>query len=123
MDLEKAMDEALGTGLRDGREKIKLDDLIRQYPDGVTINGFEMCSGKKGDFPVFAMLEAPKYFSGGGDLRLLSDKWLATAEGDITLINESLAQKPVKVKIWKVQTNSGNTYTKVSRIRKEQTTP
>ena len=117
MDLEKAMDEALGTGLRDGREKIKLDDLIRTYPDGVTIVGFEMGEGKKGAFPVFAMAEAQKYFSGGGDLKILADKWLAVSEGDITAINESLRKKPTKVKIWTVQTNSGDTYTKVARIR------
>ena len=116
-DLEKEIGNALGSNLRDGREKIKVDELIAKYPEGVTIVGFEMCAGAREPFGVYAIGEEARYFSGGGDLKKLAEFLTAKFEGDIGGINEYLRVKPFKLRIWKVKTKTRKDYTKAAVVR------
>ena len=104
--------------LRGGRSKISIDEIIRQYPEGVTVNGFAIFAGKDGrDYAVFTIAEEARYFSGGGDVAKLADDLVARSQGDIGAINDYLERKPRKLKIWKTRTQTGKTYTKVSPVK------
>ena len=98
-----------------GREYTKLDEVIARYPQGMTIDGYDIGTGKKGEpFPVFTIREDPTiYFGGGGDLKKLESLMLNLHGGDITQINEELAAEPIRVKVEKVKTANGNQYTTV----------
>ena len=61
-ELDKATDSALGSGIRDNREKIKVDELIARYPNGVTIVAFEMCEGKRARSPSSQSLKNRRIF-------------------------------------------------------------
>lgn len=115
-DLTKEIQNALGSNLRDGREKMSVDDLIRKYPDGVTIVGFELAKGQDGSYGVYAIGEEKKYFSGGGDLKKLEEFLTTKFEGDISGINEYLRGKPLKLRIWKVKTKTRKDYTKAALV-------
>lgn len=107
--------KALGRGVTAGREKIRIDALIRAHPEGVTITGFDFLTGKDGDsYPVFTFAEDnTKYFNGATALRKLVDMWLEEFEGDIDGCNATLKEEPVAVQLVKTVTNAGNPYVAV----------
>ena len=104
-------------GLTSGLEKIKLDDVIATYPDGVTITGTEMVNNNGSSFPVFTFAEdTSKYFSGGKALREMVEAWIEECDGDLGLVNDELQKEPVIIKMRKVNTKKGKTYTMVTIV-------
>lgn len=110
--------KALGGAVRGGREKIKLDKLIETYPEGVTINRFDMIPAKNGDeYPAFTFVENPaQYFNGGKALKAIVYGWLKECDGDIDAANAELAAEPIKIKLSKTKTQNNQDYTKVEII-------
>lgn len=107
------------SSITDGRERLKIDELIATYPDGVSINGFSAFEYMGSPIYSYTFNEdSGKFFSGGGDLFKMGQKW--AEEYSIDDINESLAINPVKVKIKKVRTKGGKTYTKVDVLSKSE---
>lgn len=108
--LTKIANNILGAG----GEYIPLNDLIADYPDGVTINGAFIRKTDKGDKPCFTFSEnANKYFYAvSGDLANLFEGWLHNCNGDVSELNEELHVENIVLKIQKKRTKSGNTYTK-----------
>lgn len=96
------------------REKITLNDLIKKYPDGVTVNGFDYY----GPYPVLFFAEDKNKFfhASSGDLKKITDAMLEDYEGDLGAINEDLAAFSPKVRIRKVKTTANNDYVKVEDI-------
>lgn len=104
-------------GLTSGLEKIKLDDVIATYPDGVTITGAEMVNNNGSSFPVFTFAEdTSKYFSGGKALREMVEAWIEGYDGDLGAVNEDLQKEPVRIKMRKVNTKKGKTYTAITIV-------
>lgn len=101
-------------GLTSGLQKIKLDDLIARYPEGVSITGVDIINYEGSRFPSFTFAEDDTLcFSGGMALIQMADAWLEGYEGDIQAINEDLMREPVRIQLEKVMTKSKRTYTRV----------
>jgi len=103
---------------------ISINELIKKYPDGVTVNGLFLKKTRGGEAVCFKFVEDPdKYFyATGGDLKLTAEDWLDYCESlgeakpvEITA-SEMLEKEPVKLKIEKIRTKNGNTYTKVVNV-------
>lgn len=97
-----------------GGEYISLNDIIADYSSGITINGAFLRQTADKEFPCFTFAEdSNKYFYAvAGDIARLFDSWLSTCNDDINELNEALRLENIKIKIQKVKTKSGKTYTK-----------
>ena len=102
-------------------EPMKLDEVIRKYPDGITLNWLDTRTSEDGnDYIVYTFLEEPGRFSNGsGDFLRLWDYVLEEFGGCMSDMQEYLKANPVRVKIWKTKTKSKRTYTKVKIIEDE----
>ena len=96
-----------------GGEYISLNDLIANYPEGVTVSGVSIRDTGKGKVTCFTFAEDPnKYaYAVSGDLKIIFESWLEDA-GGIEELNDELQYECIKLKIQKVRTKKGNTYTK-----------
>ena len=96
-----------------------LDDIIKEYPNGVTINGcFAMKDQNDKIKPALKFAEDPeRYFYGSsGDLGKLFDRWTEYCGGDESKVNQFLAEKPQYIRIYKVKMKNGNgKYVKVAK--------
>lgn len=100
-----------------GKTKISVDTLIAIYPEGVTINAFDMVNSTNGKFPVFSFVEdTTKFFTGGKALSDMVNSWLDSYENDISAVNEELSKEPVKVKMEKIKTQNNRTFTKIEIV-------
>ena len=104
-----------GGGLTGGLEKIKLDEVIKAYPDGVSVTGAELINASGSTFPVFTFVEnTAQYFSGGKALREMVEAWIEEYDGDLSTVNDDLKAEPVRIKMKKVTTKGGKTFTTVT---------
>ena len=97
-----------------GGEYISLDDIIRTYPEGITINGAFIRVYDERKIPCFTFSEdTNKYFYAvSGDVAGLFDSWLSGCDGSIDELADSLRYENIKVRIEKKRTKAGKTYTK-----------
>ena len=103
--------------IMDGREKISVDDIIKFYPNGLTLNCVAMINNPDGnDYPAFTYIEDDtKFFTGGTALTKIVSSWLADL-GDIETVNSELTAEPVKVKLTKIKTRSGRNFVKADIV-------
>ena len=102
-------------GFTSGRQKIKIDDLIARYPDGVSITGVDIIKYNGTRFPSFIFAEDDTCcFSGGLALIEMADAWVEAYDGDMQAINESLQREPVRIKLEKTKTKNKRDYTRVT---------
>ena len=101
-----------------GGEYISLNDLIANYPEGVTVNGVSIRDTGKGEVPCFTFTEdSTRYaYMVSGDLALIFESWRNFCNGDIDELNNALQFENVRIRIWKTRTKKGNTYTKAQII-------
>lgn len=104
--------------LMNGRNKVSKDDLMRNYPDGVTVVGFDFVNGTKGDYPICIIAEDDKiFFNGGCVVDKIVRKWVEAYAGDIKGCSDALkANGGVKMKFAKGTTKGGNSITTVEII-------
>jgi len=109
--------------VREGRELITTEEILRNYPDGITITEFDILTRRDGSnlvtFPTFAFAEdITKYYNGGLSLKKVVDGWLAHFEGDIESANAALkASGGCKIKLLPMQrTGNGNNFVPVEVI-------
>lgn len=74
-----AKEHTEGSFVTAGREKVEMEELIRVFPDGVTVTQFDFIPGDNGDFAVCAFKEDEKTFFFGG--KILTDMCKAWVEG------------------------------------------
>lgn len=110
-----------GSKVIEGREKIKTDLLIAAYPDGFTIDGADLISTTdektkaQKQFCVFTIMEDPtKYASGGQALTEVVQDWMSGFDDGVKLSEALKVEGGVKVKLEKIQTRNGNTFTSVT---------
>lgn len=98
-----------------GRDKLKTDDAIRRYPDGLTLTSFEIINGKKGPYPVFTIAEDPTVFLAGGKvLNDIVNGWLEMYQGDLGGCQKDFAQSGgIRVKLTSATSKNGDDYTAV----------
>lgn len=104
------------SGLMEGKTKIRTAELIKDYPAGVTIIGFDLIPGKDGSYPIFAIAEDPSvFFSGGAVLQNIVADWMADYGTDIDRANEDLrAEGGVKIRLEQGTTKAGRSITRVT---------
>lgn len=113
---KSALKTILISDLMAGREKISTADLIRNFPNGVTINAVDMIyGGENGDYPVvtFAEDETKFYASGGVVWKKIVTNWLEGFNGNAEQCSQALASSGgVRVKFSERKSSkSGFTYT------------
>lgn len=99
------------------RKKIKVEDIIFNYSNGVHINGFDMLNNDEDTFPVFTFEEdESKYFYGGFILKKMIDGMLNTLGGDFNELNKMLADEPLHIKLKTGKTKKGRDITEVEIV-------
>lgn len=117
---ESAIDTVKGHSVLKNRTKISTDDVIEVYPDGVTITGFELLTGRKGEqFPALLIKEDPGvFFNGGTTLTAIVNKWLEHFNGDAAACSKALdLSGGVKVKLSRSATKDGRSWTRVEIVK------
>lgn len=109
--------------LMEGREKISTAEIIKNYPEGITINGFDMITtmnqeGTPSTYPVMTFKEDDtKFLYGGKALSDIASLWLANFEGDVETTSNALkAAGGVKIKMSEGRTKQGRNFTSVEVI-------
>lgn len=106
-----------------GREKISMDDLIKEYPNGVTVMEFSTVTYEDGNqivhYPVFAFKEDDsKFFLGGYVLNKIVDSWLDAcgADNEAEVSDALKEQGGVHMKFTAGKTKGGRNITNVEII-------
>lgn len=109
--------------LMKGREKLATQEVIENYPDGITIINFDVVStsdnmGNIKTYPIIQFAEDDtKFIYGGKALMDIVNAWLAHMDGDIeTTVAALKADGGVKVILSQQRTRNGNNFTKVDVV-------
>lgn len=109
--------------IMDGREKISTEDVIKKYPDGITVQEFDVVTtpdkdGNPSTYPIITFAEdSTKFLYGGKALMDMVTMWLANFEGDVEATSNALkASGGVKIKMRSSRTKQGLNFTKIEVI-------
>lgn len=125
MDFKKiALDATTMSELMNGRYKMDTEDLIKKYPDGVTIDFIDNVNmsqedGEAENVWIFVTEEQPDKFTFGGFvLAKIFNNILAEFEGDydamIEEYNSSMKEDKLHVKLERAKTKTKREITKVT---------
>ena len=98
----------------ENREKVNIEDIITDYPEGINVTGVGIITVDGEDIAVFNFEEEPNsFFFGGKVLTDLAKDWLADiGEGDLKKMNEELEKDGGCVlKLSRKKNKKGQTYT------------
>lgn len=96
------------------REKVNIEDIITDYPDGIRITAVGIITVDNEDIAVFNFEEDPKaFFFGGKVLTDLAKDWISDiGKGDIQATNEEMTKDGGCVlKLSRKKNKKGQTYT------------
>jgi hypothetical protein len=96
------------------REKVNIEDIITDYPDGILITAVGIITVDNEDIAVFNFEEDPKaFFFGGKVLTDLAKDWISDiGKGDIQATNEEMTKDGGCVlKLSRKKNKKGQTYT------------
>jgi hypothetical protein len=124
MDFKKiALDATTMSEFMNGRDKMDTEELIKKYPDGVTIDFIDNVNMQQEDGEenvwIFVTEEQPNKFTFAGFvLAKIFNNILAEFEGDyaemIETYNSSLKEDKLRVKLERAKTKSKREITKVT---------
>lgn len=124
MDFKKiALDVTTMSELMSGRDKMDTEELIKKFPDGVTIDFIDNVNMQQEDGEenvwIFVTEEQPgKFTFGGFVLAKIFNNILAEFEGDydamIETYNSALKEDKLRVKLERAKTKSKREITKVT---------
>lgn len=125
MDFKKiALDATTMSELMNGRDKMDTEELIKKYPDGVTIDFIDNVNmsqedGEPENVWIFVTEEQPDKFTFGGFvLAKIFNNILAEFEGDydemIEKYNSALKEDKLRVKLERAKTKTKREITKVT---------
>mgnify|MGYP004653718187 CR=1 FL=1 len=102
--------------LMNGREKIETGELIKKFPDGVTITAVDMIETAEATYPVILFKEDDSiFYTGGIVLKKIVDQWLMAFNGDSEKCSEELIKDGgVMVKLEETKTKKNQNVTKVT---------
>lgn len=95
--------------LMENREKIQTAEVIKNFPDGITLNAVDIVKMSDTSYPVFTFLEdSHRFYCGGVVLTKIVGTWVNEYDGDLGLLNHDLAESGgVKVKLKETKTRDG----------------
>lgn len=110
--------------LMEGREKIETSDIIKYYPNKITVTEVEEVNlpdesreGGINHFYVYTIKEAPDRFAYAGHvLTKIIDQIISDNDGDIGAINKELKNGGLTLKLSKGETKSGQEVTLVTFV-------
>lgn len=124
MDFKKiALDATTMSELMSGRNKMDTEELIKKYPDGITIDFIDNVNMQQEDEEenvwIFVTEEQPDKFTFAGFvLAKIFNNILAEFEGDyaemIETYNSALKEDKLRVKLERAKTKSKREITKVT---------
>lgn len=124
MDFKKiALDATTMSELMSGRDKMDTEELIKKYPDGITIDFIDNVNMQQEDGEenvwIFVTEEQPNKFTFAGFvLAKIFNNILAEFEGDyaemIETYNSTLKEDKLRVKLERAKTKSKREITKVT---------
>ena len=124
MDFKKvALDATTMSELMNGRDKMDTEELIKKYPDGITIDFIDNVNMQQEDGEenvwIFVTEEQPNKFTFAGFvLAKIFNNILAEFEGDyaemIKTYNSALKEDKLRVKLERAKTKSKREITKVT---------
>lgn len=124
MDFKKiALDATTMSELMSGRDKMDTEELIKKYPDGITIDFIDNVNMQQEDGEenvwIFVTEEQPNKFTFAGFvLAKIFNNILAKFEGDyaemIETYNSTLKEDKLRVKLERAKTKSKREITKVT---------
>lgn len=124
MDFKKiALDVTTMSELMSGRDKMDTEELIKKYPDGVTIDFIDNVNMQQEDGEenvwIFVTEEQPNKFTFAGFvLAKIFNNILSKFEGDyaemIETYNSALKEDKLRVKLERAKTKSKREITKVT---------
>lgn len=124
MDFKKiALDATTMSELMSGRDKMDTEELIKKYPDGVTIDFIDNVNMQQEDGEenvwIFVTEEQPNKFTFAGFvLAKIFNNILSKFEGDyaemIETYNSALKEDKLRVKLERAKTKSKREITKVT---------
>lgn len=124
MDFKKiALDATTMSELMSGRDKMDTEELIKKYPDGITIDFIDNVNMQQEDEEenvwIFVTEEQPNKFTFAGFvLAKIFNNILAEFEGDyaemIETYNSALKEDKLRVKLERAKTKSKREITKVT---------
>lgn len=102
-----------------GREKLTTEQVIRDYPNGITLTAFDILDNGKDGYAVFAFREDDrKFINGGALLTKMALEWVREFNGDIQEASDALgAEGGVRVRLTPKRTKRGNNITSVELLR------
>lgn len=108
--------------LMTGKEAVKTSDIIKKYPNGITITDFDIVNitnkktRKSETVPVFTFAEDDKaFFFGGFVFMKIVSEWLKAYEGDLSGCRQDFRNSDgLKVILERTVTQNGNDCTTVT---------
>lgn len=102
-----------------GREKITTEDIIKNYPNGITLTAFDIIPNGNDGYAVFTFAEAPtKFLNGGTLLSKMAFQWVEAFAGNIEDASAELtACGGIRVRLSTKRTKRGNTITAVEIVK------
>lgn len=115
---ESAMNSTLLSKLQKNRTKIDTSELVKRFPDGVTVNAFDFATINDKAFAVVTFEEDDSlYYNGGTVLTKMCLAWAAGFDGDPETASVQLAkQGGVKLKFTESKTRGGNNVTTITVV-------
>lgn len=100
------------------RVKVSTDEVINQYPEGITIDQFDSITMKEDQYYIATFKEDEKaYLNCGQVLSKVFDSFVKAFDGDIVGASDALkAEGGIKVKLSKGRTRGGNNITTVTVV-------
>jgi dihydroorotase len=76
----------------EGKDKMEMKEIIATYPDGITVNAFDMVGSGEDAYPVFTFQEEPtKFCFGGAVFKSIVQAWVSNFEGSVSDASAALA--------------------------------
>lgn len=106
------------SNLMTDRVKVSTDEVISQYPEGITIEQFDSITMKEDQYYIATFKEDEKaYLNCGQVLSKVFDSFVKAFDGDIVGASDALkAEGGIKVKLSKGRTRGGNNITTVTVV-------
>lgn len=105
---EMAKANVNGCPLMVDRTKIGTDEIIKFYPDGITLTEFDILSVDDNYYPVILFAEdQTKFFFGGAVLSKIIASWMKDYAGDVKAASDDLkASGGVKIRMKRSKTKN-----------------
>lgn len=95
---QTAIESTILSDLMQGREKISTDEVIKKYPDGITITDFDFVNMKNKTFVVLTFKEdETKFLNGGFVLSKVFMEIVEDFDGEVEAAREEYSKSENKI--------------------------